>query len=171
MEYIAVVNDLDQIVGYEEKLDVHKNGTLHRAFSVIIYDDNGNMLIQQRSSKKYHSPSLWTNACCSHQRHDDKTIADAARRRIFEELGIIDIELKQVDKIRYKCLFENGLIENEMDYIFVGNYNGNIAYDKEEIDDIKWVDKNRLLQWLDCRSEEFTYWFKILAKKFINLMY
>lgn len=165
MEYIAITSEQDEILGYKEKLYVHEKGILHRAFSIIIYDKDDNMLIQKRSSKKYHSPSLWTNSCCSHQRKSDNSIIDAAKRRLNEELGIKEIELIQLDKIKYKCHFDNGLIENEIDYVFIGVYNGEINFNKNEIDDLKWIDNESLFEQIERRPNEFTYWFKILVKK------
>lgn len=162
MEYIALVDENDKIIGYDEKLKVHEEGALHRAFSVLIYDKMGKMLIQQRSSKKYHSPSLWTNACCSHQIPSDNDIVASAKRRVFEELGIEEITVKEIDIIQYKCTFENGLTENEIDHIFVANYDGEVNFNKDEIDDIKWVGKEELVKWINDKPEEFTYWFKVL---------
>lgn len=168
MEYIAIVNELDEIKGYEEKIYVHEQGILHRAFSVILYNDNKKILIQQRSSKKYHSPSLWTNSCCSHERKSDKTILNAAKRRVFEELGIERIEIKEVDIFKYKCDFKNGLIENEIDHIFIGKYNGEVNFNREEIDAVKWISEEEILQWIEDRPEEFTYWFKVLMNRKIE---
>lgn len=167
MEYIAVVDEQDRIIGYEEKLKVHEEGSLHRAFSILLYDKSENMLLQQRSSKKYHSPSLWTNACCSHQIESDKDIMASAKRRIFEELGIEAVELEEIDLIQYKCSFDNGLIENEIDHIFVGNYDGKVNFNKDEIDDIKWINKEELINWINDKPDEFTYWFKVLVNKVI----
>lgn len=162
MEYIALVDENDIIIGYDEKLKVHEEGALHRAFSVLIYDRNGNMLIQQRSSKKYHSPSLWTNSCCSHQIPSDNDIVASAKRRVFEELGITGLRLKEVDIIQYKCTFDNGLTENEIDHIFVAEYEGEVDFNRDEIDDIKWIGKEELMKWINNKPEEFTYWFKVL---------
>lgn len=168
MEYIAIVNESDEIIGYKEKMYVHEQGILHRAFSVIIYDNDDNMLIQQRSSAKYHSPSLWTNSCCSHERESDGMIVNAAKRRVFEELRIEHIDLIEVDTFKYECHFENNLVENEIDHIFIGKYNGNVNFNKEEIDAVRWIGEEELLQWIEEKPEEFTYWFKVLMKRKIE---
>ena len=162
MEKIAVVNKQNEILEYEEKMYVHEKGMLHRAFSVIIYDEMENMLIQQRSAKKYHSPSLWTNACCSHQLEKDGSIINAANRRLYEELHLENIDLNVVGKIEYRCDFENGLIENEIDTLMLGKYSGDIEFNPDEIDDVKWISRDKLNEWRAKSPEEFTYWFKIL---------
>lgn len=165
MEKIAIVDEFDQIVDFKEKLYVHENALLHRAFSVILFNKNDEMLLQKRSSKKYHSPSLWTNACCSHQLECDKNIQNAAKRRLFQELGLLNIKLSKVGVIKYRCDFDDGLSENEIDHIFVGKYNGDTNYNVDEIDELKWIAIDNLKSWIDEKPEEFTYWFKMMIKQ------
>lgn len=165
MEKIAIVNEKDEIIGFEEKMYVHEKGILHRAFSVVIYNVEGKMLLQQRSYAKYHSPGLWTNACCSHQLEKDKDIIAAAHRRLEEELGIQVENLKIVGLLDYQCSFENNLIENELDTLMIGYYDGEISFNHDEINDIKWIEKEELVKWKDSKPEEFTYWFRLLLDK------
>lgn len=165
MEKIAIIDKFDKIITFKEKLYVHENALLHRAFSVILFNSKGEMLIQKRSAKKYHSPSLWTNACCSHELEWDKGIKNAANRRMFQELELINIDLSEIGIVRYRCDFEHGLSENEIDHIFLGKYDGDINYNPDEIDDIKWVKVDNLINWINERPEEFTYWFKLMIKK------
>ncbi|MGX8794819.1 isopentenyl-diphosphate Delta-isomerase [Fusibacter sp. JL298sf-3] len=162
MERIALVDENDIIVGYEEKMRVHEEGLLHRAFSIVLYNSCGEMLIQQRAHTKYHSPSLWTNACCSHQRESDASLIAAAERRLYEELGIENVLLKPLDKITYKASFDNGLTEYEVDTVFTGVYDGVLPFNPEEIDAVLWIAPKALKKWRTEKPEVFTVWFKIL---------
>lgn len=165
LENIAVVNSNDEIVGYKEKMFVHKEGILHRAFSVVLFNSKNEMLLQRRSFLKYHSPGEWTNACCSHQR-ENETIKESAIRRLNEELGINDATLEEEFVFHYKCQFENELWENEIDHVFVGRYDNNVeAFNLDEVHDVRWISVSELLKWINEKPEEFTYWFKLLIKK------
>lgn len=165
IEEIAVVDFDDNIIGYDEKIKVHKEGTLHRAFSVLIFNDKNEMLLQRRALEKYHSPGEWTNACCSHQR-EGETIKQAAIRRVKEELGIDCPELEEKFVFHYKCKFNNELYENEIDHVFTGIYNYKITnFNKEEVYDTKWISYNELIKWINEKPEEFTFWFKNIIRK------
>lgn len=168
MEKIAIVNSEDQIIGYEEKMKVHLEALCHRAFSVILYNDKGEMLIHQRNLEKYHSPGLWTNACCSHQLEKDGSILNAAHRRLKEELGIEVAKLNEVGVLSYKATFDNGLTENEIDHIFIGAYDGDVPFNKEEVHAIKWIKPEDLKQWIKEKPDDFTVWFKLLIEKIIK---
>src|SRR5690554_1424860 len=106
---VVLVNEQDQVLGTKEKLQAHQKGNLHRAFSVLIFNDKNEMLLQKRASNKYHCGGLWTNACCSHPRLSE-TPKEAAMRRLNEELGFTT-QLTYLGKFIYKAKFENGLIE------------------------------------------------------------
>ena len=165
MEEIAIVDIDDKIIGYSEKMKVHEEGVLHRAFSVLIFNDKNKMLIQRRALEKYHSPGEWTNACCSHQR-DGETIKEAAYRRITEELGIVTPNLIERFVFHYKCKFSNELYENEIDHVFTGIYNEKITnFNKEEVCDTQWISYEDLLSWINKRPQDFTFWFKNIMKK------
>lgn len=165
VEKIAIVNDVDEIIGYEEKMYVHEEAIKHRAFSVIVYNRQGEMLIQRRNLEKYHSPGLWTNACCSHQLEKDETILQAAKRRTVEELGIVVDGLEEMGVLSYCASFENGLTENEIDHIFKVNYDGAIPFNPEEIHEVKWIAMSDLKSWVESSPEDFTVWFKLLIEK------
>ncbi|WP_055669262.1 isopentenyl-diphosphate Delta-isomerase [Desnuesiella massiliensis] len=162
-ERILLVNEYDKEVGYEEKLTVHKKGLLHRAFSIFIFDKNGRLLLQKRDSLKYHSPSLWTNTCCSHQR-EGELLEEAIHRRLKEEMGF-DCDLKEIFQFTYKTEFKNELIENEYDHVFIGRYDGTIVPNKEEVEDFKWAHLNEIKEDIKNNPEGYTYWFKLIINK------
>lgn len=162
-ENILTVDEQDRETGYMEKIEVHKKGILHRAFSVMIFNDNGEVLIQKRAKRKYHSPGLWTNSCCSHQR-EGETLTEAVARRIQEELGIT-CDCKEEFKFKYRVEFDNGLIEHEIDHVFIGHYNGNVFPNEDEVEEIRWVPLDKLHKEMREHPEDFTYWFKILMKQ------
>ena len=120
-EEVILVNEADEQIGVMEKMEAHEKGLLHRAFSVFIFNDKGEMLLQQRALNKYHSGGLWTNACCSHPRPGEDTL-QAAKRRLMEEMGI-ETSLTLKNSFTYKTAFENGLTEHEFDHIFIGTFN------------------------------------------------
>lgn len=163
MEKILLVDKNDKAVGYEEKLKVHEKGLLHRAFSIVIFNSKNEMMLQRRALSKYHCGGLWTNACCSHQRENEKLI-DAAHRRLKDEMGF-DTALNELFSFHYKVNFENGLTENEIDHVFVGNYDKNPIINKDEADDYKWVSLDELKNWMKTRPKEFTPWFLIMVEK------
>jgi len=162
-EYILTVDEKDRETGYMEKMEVHKKGVLHRAFSVLIFNSKGEVLLQKRAEIKYHSPGLWTNSCCSHQR-EGENLNDAVSRRLKEELGIV-CECKEVFKFKYRVEFDNGLIEHEIDHVFIGQYDGNISPNQDEIEEIRWVPLDKLNKEMSENPEDFTYWFQILMKQ------
>lgn len=165
LENIAVVNNDDEIIGYKEKMLVHKEGILHRAFSVVLFNSKNEMLLQRRSFSKYHSPGEWTNTCCSHQR-ENETIKEAAIRRLYEELGINDAVLEEEFIFHYKCQFENELWENEIDHVFIGRYDKEVeSFNIDEVHEIRWISVSELIKLIEEKPEEFTFWFKILIKK------
>ena len=113
MDQVILVDEHDQEIGTMEKMEAHRKGVLHRAFSVILVNDKGEMLLQRRAAHKYHSGGLWTNTCCSHPQPGESVI-DGARRRLKEELNIELEDLSVVDHMLYKVEFENGLTEHEI---------------------------------------------------------
>ena len=131
LEYVILVDSNDSEIGVMEKMEAHEKGVLHRAFSVIIYNSKGEMLLQQRALHKYHSGGLWTNACCSHPRPGE-TIVDAGIRRLSEEMGLV-AELSVKTHFIYKASFDNGLTEHEFDHVFTGTYQGSIDPNPEEV--------------------------------------
>ena len=148
---LILVNNKDEQVGTMEKMEAHRKALLHRAFSVFIFNTKGEMLLQQRAMSKYHSPGLWTNACCSHPRPGETTIA-AAQRRLKEELGFV-VPLQKAFDFIYTASFDNGLTENEFDHVFTGVYNGVIAPDPAEVMDFCYKPVNIIHEELKKTSE------------------
>lgn len=121
-EYIIAVDELDKEVGKIEKMEAHHKGVLHRAFSILVFNSKNQLLLQKRNIKKYHSPGLWTNTCCSHPRYGEK-LEEAIYRRLKEEMGFT-CELKEIFSFIYKVELEKDLFENEFDHVFIGNTMG-----------------------------------------------
>lgn len=162
-ELILLVDKEDRVTGYGEKLQVHKEGLLHRAFSIFIFNKEGKMLIQKRHSGKYHSPGLWSNTCCSHQRAGE-TLEQAVHSRLRYEMGF-DTELHEVFSFIYRTGFDNGLIENELDHVFFGHYEGQISPEASEVEDYKWVSMDELKGEMERHPGSFTYWFRKCMEK------
>ncbi|MCD8524824.1 MAG: isopentenyl-diphosphate Delta-isomerase [Gammaproteobacteria bacterium] len=160
-EYVILVDDNDQAIGRQEKLKAHERAQRHRAFSVFIYRFNPQpeILLQQRHPDKYHCGGLWTNTCCGHPRPSED-IQRAASRRLFEEMGI-STELKKVGTFTYIAHFENGLTENEIDHVFIGNIrNSPLSPNPEEVIDHAWISIQHLVECIDKNPEKFTPWLK-----------
>lgn len=163
IDYVILVDEQDNDIGVMEKIKAHQEGLLHRAFSVFIFNDKEELLLQQRASSKYHSAGLWTNTCCSHPRPNE-TIKDAANRRLFEEMGI-SCNLKIKTNFIYKTPFENGLTEHEYDYVLVGNTNQNPQINKEEVENFKWMSILDIKNDIISNPHHYTSWFKIALEK------
>jgi len=170
MEDIILVDEQDNEIGVGEKMPVHREGKLHRAISVFVFDSEAKMLIQKRASNKYHCPGLWTNTCCSHPMPGE-TAEQAAHRRLKQEMGF-DCELKEKFCFIYKKEFENGLTENEFDHVFVGEINQEklgedgdnseiIKPDPAEVEEWKWISVEELKKDIMENPEKYTCWFKI----------
>lgn len=163
-EQVILVNNYDEKIGLMSKQEAHEKALLHRAFSVFIFNDKNELMLQQRALHKYHSPGLWTNTCCSHQRDGESSI-DAGRRRLMEEMGFT-VELKETTSFIYKTPFENGLTEHEFDHILVGEYNDKPNINSEEVASWKWVPLKNVKKNIKTNPEEYTSWFKIIFDKF-----
>ena len=163
-EQVILVNEKDQQIGLMPKMEAHEKGVLHRAFSVFIFNDKKELMLQQRALEKYHSPGLWTNTCCSHQR-DGESSLEAGVRRLQEEMGFVT-ELKETTSFIYKAPFDNGLIEHELDHILVGNFNGNPSVNQEEVASWKWMLLEDVKADINDNPDEYTAWFKIIFDKF-----
>jgi isopentenyl-diphosphate Delta-isomerase len=159
---IILVNDLDKEVGTAEKLLVHQQGWLHRAFSILVFNEKNELLIHQRTSHKYHSGDLWTNTCCGHPNANEE-IKNAAHRRLGEEMGF-ETSLEFLFKFQYRTEFANGLVEHEIDHVFVGIYNDEFEVNPEEVADYKWIMVDDLLIDVTQNPEKYTFWFKEILK-------
>ena len=166
MEKVILVDENDKEIGVEEKIKAHQEGKLHRAFSVFIFNSQGKMLLQKRAQNKYHSAGLWSNACDGHPRPGESTL-QAAHRRLKEEIGF-DCKLKKIFKFKYKTELENGLIEHEIDHIFLGIYDGKLKPNPKEVETFKWIDLKSLLKDVSFYPEKYTFWFKVALPKVIE---
>jgi len=160
---VILVDEKDKPLGLAEKMEVHQKGLLHRAFSIFIFNKNGSMLLQRRAISKYHSGGLWTNACCSHPYPGEETI-DAANRRLNEEMGF-QTKLEKVFEFYYKADFDNGLIEHEYDHVLIGEYEGLINYNKEEVMDYCYKTIDEIRDALKSNPADYTAWFHIAFPK------
>jgi isopentenyl-diphosphate delta-isomerase len=158
-EKVILVDDVDQEIGVREKMAAHQRGELHRAFSVFVFNARGEMLLQKRAPLKYHSGGLWTNTCCSHPRPGEPT-AEAAHRRLGEEMGF-GCPLEGAFSFIYRAEFEDGLIEHELDHVFIGQFNGQPTPDPAEVDDWRWIDLPTLREDVRAHPDRYTPWFKI----------
>ncbi len=147
-----------------EKLKAHQIGALHRAISVFIFNNKGELLLQKRASSKYHGASLWTNTCCTHPR-EGETNLECANRRLKEEMGF-ETKLEEKFSFIYKSDVENGLVENELDHVFFGVYDGEIKLNSEEVEDCKFVALGNVSKDADQHPERFSIWFRIILEKF-----
>ena len=163
---VILVNKKDEEIGVEEKLKAHQLGKLHRAFSIFVFNSQGQLMLQKRALAKYHCGGLWSNTCCSHPRPGEN-LKSAAHRRLKEEMGF-DCGLKEIHSFIYKIEFPNKLIEHEYDHILVGGYNNEPIINPEEAEDWQWIDIPSLKKDIDKNPEKYTYWFKIALEKVVK---
>jgi isopentenyl-diphosphate Delta-isomerase len=163
-EQVILVNEKDEELGLMPKQEAHERAILHRAFSVFIFNDKKELMLQQRALNKYHSPGLWTNTCCSHQRYGESSIK-AGKRRLMEEMGFT-VELKETTSFIYKAPFDNGLTEHEFDHILVGKFNKEPLINKNEVASWKWITIDALQKDMKENPDVYTVWFKIIFEKF-----
>lgn len=163
-EEVILVNENDEKIGLMPKQEAHEKGILHRAFSIFIFNNKNELMLQQRALHKYHSPGLWTNTCCSHQR-DGETSLEAGKRRLFEEMGF-STDLKETTSFIYKAPFDNGLTEHELDHIMVGNFEETPEINSEEVASWKWMHLEEVKKDIQDNPEIYTAWFKIIFDKF-----
>jgi len=167
-EKVILVDKNDNQVGLMPKLEAHEKGVLHRAFSIFIFNSKYELLLQKRSSSKYHSGGLWTNTCCSHPR-EGEDILDAANRRLDEEMGI-KTSLRKVYDFIYKAELDNQLTEHEFDHVFYGVCDNDPILNKDEAEDFKWVDMEKLNNDIIKNEDNYTVWFKIAFEYFYNYL-
>lgn len=165
-EKVILVDQNDQPIGLMNKLEAHEKALLHRAFSVFILNDKNELMLQQRAHHKYHSPLLWTNTCCSHQRENESNI-QAGTRRLREEMGF-ETNLTEMFHFIYKAPFDNGLTEHELDHVMIGNYNGEPNINSEEVESWKWMKIEDVKLDMIEHPDVYTVWFKIIFEEFYH---
>ena len=163
-EKVILVDKEDNQIGLMPKMEAHLKGKLHRAFSIIIFNSDRKILLQKRASTKYHTPNLWSNTCCSHQREDEDNI-DAGKRRLNEEMGFVT-NLYNFSSFIYRVEFSNGLIEHENDHIMLGIFDGVPKPNPNEVDEWKWIDIDILVEDMQINPDHYTAWFMIIMNNY-----
>ncbi|MFK7048810.1 Isopentenyl-diphosphate Delta-isomerase [Flavobacterium columnare] len=167
-EKVILVNEADEVIGLMPKLEAHEKALLHRAFSVFVLNDKREIMLQQRAHHKYHSPLLWTNTCCSHQREGESNI-EAGKRRLQEEMGFTT-ELKELFHFIYKAPFDNGLTEHELDHVMIGYFNEAPLINPEEVENWKWMSIEAVKENIRLYPGQYTVWFKIIFDEFYHYL-
>ena len=165
-EKVILVNEKDEEIGTMPKMEAHEKAVLHRAFSVFVMNAKGETMLQQRAAEKYHSPLLWTNTCCSHQRLGENNI-QAGKRRLQEEMGF-QTELRELFSFIYKAPFDNGLTEHELDHVMLGYYEGEPEINEEEVASWKWMTPEDIKKDMKRSPDSYTAWFRIIFDKFYD---
>jgi isopentenyl-diphosphate Delta-isomerase len=160
-EQVVLVDEHDRELGVSEKLRAHRDGALHRALSVFVFDDDDRLLLQRRAAGKYHSGGEWTNTCCSHPRPGEP-VDEAARRRLREEMGI-DCPVEKAFEFMYREDVGGGLIEHELDHVFVGRWSGEPRPDPAEADGWRWLSLAEAAEDASAHPERYTAWFRLIA--------
>lgn len=167
-EQVILVDENDNQIGLMPKMEAHEKAVLHRAFSVFVFNDKNELMLQQRAMHKYHSPGLWTNTCCSHQRNGETNL-EAGKRRLQEEMGFVT-DLKESTSFIYKAPFDNGLTEHEYDHIMIGQYNRLPKINEDEVANWKWMSLEEVKSDMALHPELYTAWFKIIFEKFYEFI-
>jgi isopentenyl-diphosphate Delta-isomerase len=168
LDKLILVDEYDMPKGTAEKMEAHEKALLHRAFSIFIFNSKGEMLLQQRALKKYHSGGLWTNACCSHP-YDGEDTKQAAEKRLQEEMGFT-LPLTKAFEFVYKTVFDNGLTEYEYDHVFTAVYNGTVIPNADEVMDFCYMPMEEIKQSMQSHAHKYTEWFKIAFPKLQNYL-
>jgi isopentenyl-diphosphate delta-isomerase len=166
MEYVILVDEQDNAIGTMEKQQAHVEGLLHRAFSIFIFNSEKKLLLQKRSSAKYHCGGLWTNTCCSHPRENENTL-EAAKRRLSEEMGI-QCPLNPLFSFLYKAEFDNGLTEHEIDHVFFGSTDETPKLNTREAEDYRYIGIEELQLEIKESPQHFTPWFLIAINRVLE---
>ena len=161
MDQIILVDEQDNAIGTMEKMEAHRRGMLHRAFSVVLFNSQGELLLQKRSKNKYHSGGLWTNTCCSHPLPEE-SIKEAVRKRLKHEMGI-DLQPEFAYKFIYKAALDKNLVEYEYDHVFVGSFDGVPVINHEEVEAWKFMNLLSLKTDMEKHPDTYTAWFKLIV--------
>lgn len=162
-ELVVLVDEKNNQIGLMPKMEAHEKALLHRAFSVFVFNKKGELMLQQRAASKYHSPLLWTNTCCSHQREGEGNL-EAGKRRLQEEMGFTT-DLKEVFSFIYKAPFDNGLTEHELDHVLIGSFDDAPNINIEEAENYKWMPMEDVKKDIEENPSIYTEWFKIIFKE------
>jgi len=165
---VVLVDIFDNEIGVETKENAHKSPMLHRAFSIFIYNNKNEVLIQKRASHKYHSPSLWANTCCSHPKKGEN-IKESAIERLKDEVGI-EADIDELYSFIYISKYKDNLYEYELDHVFIGEYNGDFILNEEEASEAKWISLEDLSSDLVKNPRNYATWFIICAPKVIQFL-
>jgi len=163
---LILVDEQDNVVGYGNKLTVHEEGKLHRAFSIFVVNDQDQLLLQQRAFHKYHSGGLWANTCCSHPIKGEP-FQVTLKRRLNEEMGF-ECDLEPLFSFIYRAEFENGLIEHEFDHVFLGRYQGDPDPNQDEVAHWKWIDLDQLRHDLIQNPSNYVFWLRTAFEQFCD---
>ncbi len=166
MEKVVLVDENDKEIGTEEKIKTHREGKLHRAFSIFIFNSKDEVLLQKRAENKYHSGGKWANTCCSHPRPGEN-LQEAVHRRLKEELGF-DVDLKEIFTFTYKVKFGNDLSEYEYDHVFIGTFDGEPKPNPEEVSDTRWIKLDELKNDIEENPDNYAYWLRACIDKVIS---
>lgn len=165
-ERVIVVDAQDRELEPAGKLDVHEDGRLHRAFSILVFNTQGELLLQRRADSKYHFATRWSNTCCGHPRPGEAT-DKAAARRLHEEFGI-HVVLREQEQLVYRAEdADSGLIEHEYLHIFQGIYSDTPSPDPSEIGAWRWMRVDAVRRALRLHPQWFTPWFAILVDRLL----
>jgi isopentenyl-diphosphate delta-isomerase len=156
-DVVVLVDDSGASVGVAPKLAVHRDGRLHRAVSVVLFDGHGRVMLQRRADAKYHSGGLWSNSCCGHPRPGE-SVEDAAGRRLNDELGVDGCEVTRVGELSYFADLGNGLVEHELDHIVVGHWGGPVTPNPLEVAEVRWMEPKALFADLAEAPAAYTAW-------------
>ncbi|RPH34117.1 MAG: isopentenyl-diphosphate Delta-isomerase [Bacteroidales bacterium] len=163
---IAIVDVNDKVIGFDDKLEVHRKGLLHRAFSIFVFNCKGEMLLQRRALDKYHSAGLWTNTCCSHLPKGIE-MEPYVHQRLAEEMGF-DCDLRFVKTFHYKIDFQDGMIENEIDHIFLGTCDAIPKPNPHEVCQWRWVALEDVCSDVKVNPDVYTYWFRFIIENHLD---
>ena len=163
IENVILVDENDQEIGVMEKMQAHREAKLHRAFSVFLWNENNELLLQKRQVDKYHCGGLWTNTCCSHPKVGE-TLAQAVERRLKEEMNVV-CDTNWMYSFVYKADLGDGLFEHEFDHVFFGEFSGHPTPDATEVEDWKYIGIDALTQDVADHPDQYTPWFKIILKE------
>lgn len=161
MEHVILVDEHDREIGTMEKLEAHQKGALHRAFSVLLFNSKGEILLQKRARTKYHSGGLWTNTCCSHPLPNE-ALTDGVKRKLMQEMGI-ETNADFAYKFIYQVQLDRGLTEHECDYVFIGTFDGEPAINRHEVEDWKFMSMASLRHDIEMNPAQYTHWFKLIV--------